>query len=93
MADFYNNETTIEILNLKKEDRVGIVMASYNSEKFIREQLDSILLGSYKNIHIYVRDDGSTDNTISIVKEYIEKYAREKLGFHKTGEIVFKDSN
>ena len=26
-------------------------------------------------------------------KEYIEKYAREKLGFHKTGEIVFKDSN
>ena len=26
-------------------------------------------------------------------KEYIEKYAREKLGFHKSGEIVFKDSN
>lgn len=26
-------------------------------------------------------------------KEYIEKYAREKLGFHKAGEIVFKDSN
>ena len=26
-------------------------------------------------------------------KEYIEKYVREKLGFHKTGEIVFKKSN
>ena len=26
-------------------------------------------------------------------KEYIEKYVREKLGFHKTGEIVFKESN
>ncbi|MBQ8448711.1 MAG: septum formation initiator family protein [Clostridia bacterium] len=26
-------------------------------------------------------------------KEYIEKYAREQLGFHKTGEIVFKDGN
>jgi cell division protein FtsB len=26
-------------------------------------------------------------------KDYIEKYAREKLGFHKTGETVFKDSN
>ena len=26
-------------------------------------------------------------------KDYIEKYAREKLGFHKSGEIVFKDSN
>ena len=26
-------------------------------------------------------------------KDYIEKYAREKLGFHKSGELVFKDSN
>jgi cell division protein FtsB len=26
-------------------------------------------------------------------RDYIEKYAREKLGFHKSGEIVFKDSN
>ena len=79
MDKLYNNEATIELLNLEKKvteegDRIGIVMASYNSENFIREQLDSILLGNYKNIRIYVRDDGSTDNTISIVKEYIEKY-------------------
>ncbi len=53
---------------------VGIVMAAYNSEKFIGEQLDSILSGTYQDIHIYVRDDGSTDNTVSIVKEYEQKY-------------------
>lgn len=53
---------------------VGIVMAAYNSENFIGEQLDSILSGTYKNVHIYVRDDGSTDNTVSIVKKYEEKY-------------------
>ncbi len=57
-----------------EEIRVGIVMATYNSEKFIKEQLDSILSSTHKNIHIYVRDDGSTDNTITIVKGYIEKY-------------------
>lgn len=55
-------------------ETVGIVMAAYNSQNFIREQLDSILTGEYQNIHIYVRDDGSTDNTVSIVKEYEKKY-------------------
>ena len=59
---------------LKEPVTVGIVMAAYNSERFIGEQLDSILSGSYQNIHIYVRDDGSTDNTPAIVAEYEAKY-------------------
>jgi cell division protein FtsB len=37
-------------------------------------------------------DELQYDFTLS-EKEYIEKYAREQLGFHKTGEIVFKKSN
>jgi cell division protein FtsB len=37
-------------------------------------------------------DELQYDFTLS-EKEYIEKYAKEKLGFHKTGEIVFKKSN
>lgn len=59
---------------LEELHTVGIVMAAYNSERFIGEQLESILSGTYQNIHIYVRDDGSTDNTPAIVKEYEEKY-------------------
>lgn len=58
----------------EQEKTVGIVMAAYNSEKFIGEQLDSILSGTYQNIHIYVRDDGSTDNTVAMIREYEEKY-------------------
>ncbi len=58
----------------KELNTVGIVMAAYNSEKYIGEQLDSILSGTYQNIHIYVRDDGSTDNTVAIVKEYEKRY-------------------
>ena len=52
------------------EDRkVAVLMASYNGEKFIKEQIDSILNQTYKNIDIYISDDNSTDNTIKIIQE------------------------
>lgn len=70
MGEEINNQDT-------KAATVGIVMAAYNSEKYIGEQLDSILSGEYQNIHIYVRDDGSADNTVSIVKEYEKKYPQK----------------
>ena len=54
-------------------------MSTYNGEKYVREQLDSILNQTYKNIEIVVRDDGSKDNTVKIIKEYQEKYKNIKL--------------
>ena len=54
--------------------KVAILMSTYNGEKYIKEQLDSLLNQSYKNIEIYIRDDGSKDKTINIVKEYENKY-------------------
>jgi glycosyltransferase involved in cell wall biosynthesis len=53
---------------------VDIVIATYNGEKYLREQLDSIINQTYKNIKIYIRDDGSKDNTVNIIKEYVEEY-------------------
>ena len=50
---------------------VHILLASYNGGKYIREQLDSLLAQTYPNISIYIRDDGSTDNTVSIIQDYI----------------------
>lgn len=47
-------------------------MATYNGERYLAEQLDSILNQSYKDIYITIRDDGSNDNTIAIVKKYIQ---------------------
>jgi glycosyltransferase involved in cell wall biosynthesis len=49
---------------------VQIVLATYNGERFIRQQLDSLLQQSYTDFTILIRDDGSTDQTIAIVKEY-----------------------
>lgn len=45
-------------------------MSTYNGEKFIRKQLDSIFDQTYQNILVYVRDDGSTDRTLDIINEY-----------------------
>ena len=59
--------------------KVAVVMSTYNGERFIREQLDSILNQTYKNIEIVVRDDGSKDNTVQIIKEYMQKYPNIKL--------------
>ncbi len=47
--------------------------AAYNGEKYIKAQIDSILNQSYPNVELYVRDDGSKDGTLAIVREYEEK--------------------
>lgn len=54
--------------------KVAVLVSTYNGEKYIEEQLDSIINQSYKNIDIYVRDDCSKDNTLAILK----KLAKEK---------------
>lgn len=59
---------------------VDILLATYNGERFLREQIDSLLSQTYQNIRILIRDDGSTDGTISIVREY-EKQHPDKVKF------------
>ena len=54
--------------------KVAILMSTYNGEKYLKEQIDSLISQTYENIEIYIRDDGSKDNTVKIVKEYKEKY-------------------
>ncbi len=48
---------------------VDIILAAYNGEKYIKEQINSILDQSYENFHLYIRDDASTDGTLSAVNE------------------------
>ncbi len=54
--------------------RVEILLSTYNGEKFLREQMDSLLAQSYKDWVCSIRDDGSTDNTIGIIQEYVSIY-------------------
>lgn len=50
--------------------KIQILLSSYNGEKYIREQLDSILSQTWENVEILVRDDGSSDGTPDILREY-----------------------
>ena len=50
--------------------RVSVLLSTYNGEKYLEQQLESLFNQTLKDIEIFVRDDGSTDNTISILKKY-----------------------
>ena len=53
---------------------IAILMATYNGERYLREQIDSILSQSSKQWHLYIHDDGSTDGTLEILNNYAEKH-------------------
>lgn len=51
-----------------------MLLSTYNGAAYLREQLDSILGQTYSNIHVLVRDDGSSDSTSEILKYYIATF-------------------
>jgi len=57
----------------KKELKVSIIIATYNSEQHLEQTLESVLKQTYKNIELIVVDGLSTDNTITILKKYLNK--------------------
>lgn len=58
---------------------VSVCIATYNGEKYIKEQLESILNNICYDDEIIVSDDGSNDNTLNILNEYSEKYSNIKI--------------
>lgn len=54
--------------------QLQILLATYNSERFLREQLDSILQQDCQDFQLLIRDGGSTDSTLSIVQEYQTRF-------------------
>ena len=52
---------------------VNIILSTYNGSKHIRRQLDSLLSQTYPNLAVYIRDDGSQDGTVGILKEYVAR--------------------
>ena len=74
--------------------KISVALCTYNGEKYIAEQLDSILNQSESVDEIILCDDGSTDKTVAIIREYQQKhpeifkiYSNEKnLGYTKNFE-------
>ena len=77
------------------DDKIDVLLTTYNGEKYIREQVESILNQTYKNIRLVISDDCSTDKTAEILKEYEKKddrvvlYSQKKnLGYVKNFEFL-----
>ncbi len=77
-------------------EKIDVLMATYNGEKYLKEQIDSILNQTYKNIHLIISDDCSTDKTREILKTYEENerisvfYQEKNLGYVKNFEFLLK---
>lgn len=54
---------------------VAILLSTYNGERYLNQQIDSIIDQTYQNWYLYIRDDGSNDKTISILKKYEQKHS------------------
>lgn len=57
---------------------VSVIIPIFNSEKYIRRSIESVLSQSFKDIELILIDDGSTDSSGEICKEYLEKDLRVK---------------
>lgn len=58
---------------------ICILMSTYNGEKFLAEQLQSIADQSYKNWRVIISDDGSSDDTLTIAKQYQQLWGNDRL--------------
>jgi len=58
---------------------VSIITPSYNSEKYISETIASVLAQTYKNWEMIIVDDVSTDDSLQIIEQYVQKDSRIKL--------------
>lgn len=47
-----------------------VLMSTYNGEKYIEQQIDSILKQQLVKVYLFIRDDGSSDKTIEIIEKY-----------------------
>ena len=57
-------------------DLISVIVPVYNTEKYLRKCIESILSQSYKNIELLLINDGSTDSSAEICREYLDKDKR-----------------
>ena len=54
--------------------KISIVTPNYNYEKFIGETIESVVKQNYSNLEYIIIDDGSTDNSVEVIRKYHKKY-------------------
>lgn len=66
--------------------KISIITASYNYAQYLEEAVNSVINQSYQDWELIIVDDGSSDNSIEIIKYYCQKDSRIKFFQHPNGE-------
>lgn len=66
-----------------KKNKVSVVMSARNADKYISKSIESILNQTFKDFEFIIIDDASTDNTLTIIKEFAKKDKRIKIIINK----------
>lgn len=83
---------------MNNQPTVAVLLATFNGEKHLKQQLDSILSQTYQNFKIYISDDCSSDHTREVIRAYQRKYPRKifytinekNIGYVKNFEKLLK---
>lgn len=85
---------------LQQSPVVTVLMATYNGESYIAEQIDSIISQDYPNIEIMISDDQSSDQTVSILRQYESRYKNirvsvneTRIGYVKNFELLLQNAS
>lgn len=71
--------------------KISVVVPVYNSEKYIKKCVESLLNQTYNDLEVILVDDGSTDKSEEILNSYIESY-RDKVKFYKKEHSGLSDT-
>jgi len=72
--------------------KIAVLLATYNGENYIREQLNSLFSQTFSDWILYIRDDQSTDSTLSIIYEY-QKHSDKIILLENDGENLGAKDN
>ena len=78
---------------MKTNPILTVLMPVYNAEKFLAESINSILIQTYSDFEFVILDDGSTDNSLKIIKAYAKEDKRIKILVNKTNQKQAKCRN
>lgn len=72
---------------MESNGTVAIILSTYNGEKYLNEQIESIINQTFKDWYLYVRDDGSTDSTKHILYKWAAKEKRIRIKEDQLGNL------
>lgn len=64
---------------MNKENKLAIMLCTYNGDEYLKEQIDSIISQDYDDWYLFVSDDGSSDSTLEILSEYQRVLGHERI--------------